>query len=346
MTRMTLTSFTDALQARLMSALGARMVKAPKTSLTTRPVAEPQRITIPTRHGNVRAYVTRAAPGAPLAAGPALPPVHLHLHGGAFLVGAPWQDEHLVRAIAGEVGATVVNVDYTTAYGTRYPQAHEECYDVLRWVRSSGHVMGWDAERVSISGVSAGGNLALGVLEQARRAGDPPLQAAALIVPFVDAAAPPEQYTSPLPPVDAQRHPPFVSRRLVRVSQSAYFADASRRAEPLASPLRNDDGLGALPPLLVVTAERDSVRVHDEHFVHKARARGVPVTYHCARDVDHGFPQSDAPSDQPAVRRLAELLRDHLTEHLASVHRPASCPEHHLTQRAPATSAAELEGAP
>jgi acetyl esterase len=206
--------------------------------------------------------------------------------------------------------------------------------------------MGWDAERVSISGVSAGGNLALGVLEQARRAGDPPLQAAALIVPFVDAAAPPEQYTSPLPPVDAQRHPPFVSRRLVRVSQSAYFADASRRAEPLASPLRNDDGLGALPPLLVVTAERDSVRVHDEHFVHKARARGVPVTYHCARDVDHGFPQSDAPSDQPAVRRLAELLRDHLTEHLASVHRPASGHEHHLTQRTPATSAAEPEGAP
>ena len=89
MTRMTLTSFTDALQARLMSALGARMVKAPKTSLTTRAVAEPQLIRIPTRHGSVRAYVTRAAPGAPLATGPTLPPVHLHLHGGAFLVGAP-----------------------------------------------------------------------------------------------------------------------------------------------------------------------------------------------------------------------------------------------------------------
>ena len=39
MTRMTLTAITDALQARLMSSLGARMVKAPKTSLTTRPVA-------------------------------------------------------------------------------------------------------------------------------------------------------------------------------------------------------------------------------------------------------------------------------------------------------------------
>jgi acetyl esterase len=312
---MTPTTLSDKLFARLLSTVATRLVRRPTVSLTHAPVAEPETIEVPTRHGSVRVFVTQAAAGAPLTAGGQAPPVHLHLHGGAFLVGAPWQDEHLVRLVAGEVGATVVNVDYTTAYGTRFPQAHEESYDVLRWARESAAVQGWDAERISISGVSAGANIALGVLEQARRAGDPPLRAAALVVPFVDAAAAPEEYTSPMPP-GSGAPPPFVNRRLVRVSQSAYFADATHRTDPLASPLHNDAGLAGLPPTLVVAAERDSVRVFDERLVDKARRAGAPVTYLCVPGVDHGFPQSSKAEDRPAVHQLAEALRSHLIEHL------------------------------
>ncbi len=271
---------------------------------------------MPTRHGAVQCFVTRAAADAPLAGGALAPPVHVHLHGGAFLVGAPQQDDHLVRSIAGEVGATVVNVDYTTAYGTRYPRAHEECYDVLRWVQQSGKSMGWDSDRVSISGISAGGNLALAALEQARRAGDPRLRAAVLIVPAVDVTVAPEGYTAALLNSGRKAPAPFVGPRLVRVMQSAYFADASRRTEPLASPLHGSE-LASLPPLLVVTAELDSVRAQDEQFVEKVRGQGVSVTYHCVPGVDHGFPQGSTKHDEPAIRELARLVQLHLTQHLA-----------------------------
>jgi acetyl esterase len=238
------------------------------------------------------------------------------LHGGAFLVGAPQQDDHLVRSIAGEVGATVVNVDYTTAYGTRYPRAHEECYDVLRWVQQSGKSMAWDSDRVSISGISAGGNLALAALEQARRAGDRRLRAAVLIVPAVDVTVAPEGYTAALLNSGRKGPAPFVGPRLVRVMQSAYFADASRRSEPLASPLYGSE-LASLPPLLVVAAELDSLRAQDEQFAEKVRGQGVSVTYHCAPGVDHGFPQSSKKHDEPAIRELARLIQLHLTQHLA-----------------------------
>ena len=311
-----ITRLTDALQGRLLSTVATRAVRAPKISLTDRAVGERETVQVPTRHGDVRCFVTRAAPGAPLAAGAAGPPVHVHVHGGAFLVGAPQQDDHLVRGIAGEVGATVVNIDYTTAPRARYPRAQEECYDVLRWVRSSGADRGWDGTRVSISGISAGGNLALGVLELARRAGDPALRAAVLIVPAVDVTLPPEQYTSPLPPSAGTAHTPFVSPRLVRVMLANYYADAARRAEPLASPLLSEELIAGLPPLLVVTAERDSIRPQDERFIAAARALGVPVSEYCATGVDHGFPQSSKEQDLPAVRELAERMRAHLTQHL------------------------------
>ena len=312
-----ITRVTDALQARFLSTVATRLVKPPAIALTQRDVPAPETVMVPTRHGDVRCFVTRPAADAPLAAGGAVPPVHIHIHGGAFLVGAPRQDEHLVRAIAGEVGATVVNVDYSTWPKARYPQAHEECHDVLRWVRRSGDGMGWDAGRVSIGGISAGGNLTLGALELARRAEEPVPRAAVLIVPAVDVSATPEQYSSPLPPSAGTRHSPFVSPRLVRVMQGGYFADASRRTEPLASPLMNDDGIAALPPVLMVTAEQDSIRPQDERFADKARHKGVTLDYRCINGVDHGFPQSSKQQDEAGVRELADLVRAHLTEHLA-----------------------------
>ena len=249
-----LTRATDYVLARLMSSAAPWVVKTPAVSLTDREVGAPEVASVPTRHGDVRCYITRAPADAPLAKEGAVPPVHVHFHGGAFLAGAPWQDDHLLRGIAGEVGATVVNVDYSTGPRVRYPQAHEECHDALRWVQRSGAAMGWDGSRVSVGGVSAGGNLALGALELARRGGAPALRAAVLVVPSVDQTIPPEQYTSPLGPSDGKAPQPFVSPRLVRMSQANYFADATRRAKPLASPALDDEGIAALPPLLVVTA--------------------------------------------------------------------------------------------
>ena len=77
---------------------------------------------MPTRHGEVRCHVTRGTSGAPLAGGPAGPPVYVDVHGSAFPIGAPQQDDHLVRGIAGDDGATVVNVDCSTAPRARHPQ--------------------------------------------------------------------------------------------------------------------------------------------------------------------------------------------------------------------------------
>ena len=47
------------------------------------------------------------------------------------------------------------------------------------------------------------------------------------------------------------------------------------------------------------------------------RAEGVSVTYRCVGGVDHGFPQSSKARDEAAIRELAELLRVHVTDHLA-----------------------------
>lgn len=297
----------DRVKAWFLSHVATRLIKPPAISLTALTVAKAEVVQVPTRHGPVRCLITRPATAAPLAG--ASPPVHVNFHGGAFLIGAPHQDEHVVRLIAGEVGAVVVNVDYSRAPRVSFPHAHEECFDVLRWAAASGTDMGWDGGRITISGGSAGGNLALGVLEQVHRAGGPPVRAAVLVVPAVDVSAPVDTYVSDIPD-------PVVSPALVRTMQNAYFPDEAQRRDPLASPALAGEALAALPPLLVMTAQHDSLRSQQERFVSDARALGVNVTYRCFDGVDHDFNLSER-TPQAVWNEFKSLVTSHLLTHLA-----------------------------
>jgi len=297
---------SDRVKAWFLSHLATRLIKPPAIKLTARAVGEAVVIQVPTRHGPVRCLITRPAAAAPLAG--ARPPVHVNFHGGAFLIGAPRQDEHLVRLIAGEVGAVVVNVDYSRAPGVRFPHAHEECFDVLRWVATSGDDLGWDGGRITISGGSAGGNLALGALEQARRAGGPAVRAAVLVVPAVDVSAPLDTYVSDIPK-------PFVGPALVRTMQNAYFPDEAQRRDPLASPALAGATLAALPPLLIMTAQHDSLRPQQERFVEQVRALGVDVIERCFPGVDHDFNLSEK-TPHAIWDEFTRLVVEHLQVHL------------------------------
>jgi len=108
-----------------------------------------------------------------------------------------------------------------------------------------------------------------------------------------------------------------VSPRLVRVIQGTYFAEVSRRGEPLASPVLGEDEIAALPTLLVITAEQDSLRPQIERFVANARARDVPITYRCFPGVDHDFPVRPKAHTEHALHELADVMCTHLIRHLS-----------------------------
>ncbi|GAB2669364.1 alpha/beta hydrolase [Saccharopolyspora gloriosae] len=275
--------------------------------LSERTIDEPEVVHVPTRHGRVRCFVHRPHPDAPLAQG--RPPVHLNIHGGGFIITDPRQDDHLATYLAAEAGAVVVNIDYSTAPQVRFPVAEEQCFDVLRWVADSGDALGWDGERISLGGGSAGGKLTLSTLQLAHRAGAPPVRAAAVVVPLVDATIPPQDYTSALPR-------PQVGPCIARLVRDTYFVDAERRADPLASPLLDPDLAAALPPLLVISAEHDTLTPQIERFVDRVTAEGAPVTHRGFEGRDHGF-AAQRSTGAAVLRECADLIADHLRTHLA-----------------------------
>ena len=87
------------------------------------------------------------------------------VHGGGFRMGSiddPPVDA-LARELCARAGAVVVSVDYRLAVdGVCYPVPHDDVVAAVRWARDSAPALGIDADRITLGGDSAGGNLAAG----------------------------------------------------------------------------------------------------------------------------------------------------------------------------------------
>ena len=91
-----------------------------------------------------------------------LRPLHLNIHGGAFLGGLPENNAGWCARIAQETGAVVVSTEYRYAPANPFPAAHDDIDAVLAYLRRHGsEKYGANPDLITVSGDSAGGNLAL-----------------------------------------------------------------------------------------------------------------------------------------------------------------------------------------
>ncbi len=111
---------------------------------------------VPTRHGDVRIRVhypqTRTLQGA-----------LVYIHGGGFVLFSLDTHDRVMREYAGRAGMAVIGIDYTRAPEAPFPQPHDECVDVMRWLATHAQeALGIDPAQLFIGGDSAGANLSVG----------------------------------------------------------------------------------------------------------------------------------------------------------------------------------------
>jgi acetyl esterase len=271
----------------------------------TRPVAKPETVDVTTRHGTIRCLIYQPHPDAPLSnsSSDGLP-MDLHLHGGAFIVRNPRQEEYIAQYIASEVGAVVVLADYATAPQVGYPVAEEQCFDVALWMRAEAARRGWDASRMSVTGASAGAKLAVNVCQQAYRASDLALRAAVLAFPVVDLTRSDRTST---------KKRARISPMIQRLALDAYISDPIIRCELLASPIFDVGLAAAMPPTLILTGDLDTLGPEGDQLALHLADRGVMVTHHRFANTDHGFTRSEAATARDAMN----FIGAHLIRHLA-----------------------------
>jgi acetyl esterase len=299
-------SFRAAFSARLMQAAFPLQFRlqwsSPEVQFATKPIADPAKLTIPTRHGDVQALLYRPIDDdiAAIRAGGQQPPVHLITHGGGFIVRMPEQEDNVARYIASEIGAYVVVPDFDTAPKVRHPVSEQQAYDVFVWIHEHGHVHGWDADRLSVGGPSSGGQVAFSVVAQAIDAGGYVPVAVSSEFGVADLSIPDERRTSPKPR-------PVVPLQLMRLVRNTYFVDADLTG-PLVSPAYYER-LGEFPPTLVMTAELDRLRNEMNELAADMARKGVEVTHREFAGVDHGFTHA---KPVEVARQALWMLGEHL----------------------------------
>jgi len=142
--------------------------------------------------GEIQVQTFHPTPDAIAKSGLATPdgklPAHIDYHGGGFVIGGLNSDESWCRQACQALGSVIVNVDYRLSPEFPHPVPLMDSWAALKWVFANSSELGIDRSRISIGGLSAGGQISAVLALVAR---DEPrmekLVCQLLIVPAVDA---------------------------------------------------------------------------------------------------------------------------------------------------------------
>ena len=223
-----------------------------------------------------------------------------HLHGGGFAVGSAQGSLGLATALARRTGLDVVSVEYRLAPEHPFPAAAD---DVLAAYRALVGQRG--AERMIVSGESAGGNLAIGLLVAARGAGLPLPVATLVLSPMTDLTVSGASFTSKAT-VD-----PNITAQAIRNRVQDYLRGTDP-ADPRVSPIFAD--LRGLPPLLVQVGSHEVLLDDATQLAVRAAADDVAVTLDVTPGVPHVFQAFAGLLDEgtAALDRAAAFVRNQL----------------------------------
>ena len=226
--------------------------------------------------------------------------VVLHLHGGWFNWGSAQAFQKLVGHIAASAGVEAFIPDYRLAPEHPFPSAGEDaqaCYDGLT-------ELGF--KRIAITGDSAGGNLALGLLAAQSRRGSVIPVAAVVLSPVTDLTLGGESWET-----RAVADPFFLRAQALELVNS--YLGNHDPADPLVSPLYGN--LTGLPPLRVHVGNDEVLLDDSVRYVSRAVAAGVDAQVDVWEAMAHGFLSGVGTMDAPtqALKAIGEFLAHHLS---------------------------------
>ena len=231
-------------------------------------------IFIPIPGGELRALMYAAQSPAPL---------FIDLHGGAFIFGSPEEDDHFCASLCRELGMTVVSLDYPLSPEERHPMALNQIYAAIQALRSDAPRWGIDPQRVLIGGHSAGACLATAVCMLAKQRGDLPLLCQVLDHPALDMGC-------TLPQQERYRDEKELKQELLDFGASCYATSEQYASDPLCTPcIAEIAQLEGLPPAVVLTCERDSLRTEGEVYADMLARAGVKLRFMRFPGAIHGF---------------------------------------------------------
>jgi acetyl esterase len=221
---------------------------------------------------------------APTTVGTEPLPVILWSHGGGFVLFDVDTYDASCRGLVTKTGAIVVSPQYRRAPEHAFPASHDDVLATYYWIREHAGEFGGDPTRIAVGGESVGATMAAATCLQLHDAGEQLPVAQVLVYPLTTTELRGDSMSD-----SADAHPlnrPLLSWMAMHAFAGVPEAATDRRINLLGL---TPDELGAMPPTLVITAERDVLRSQGEEFARHLEKAGVPSTLSRYDGVMHQF---------------------------------------------------------
>lgn len=205
-------------------------------------------------------------------------PCVLYLHGGGWVVGDLDSHDFLTAALAVDLNAVVIAVDYRLAPEHPFPAGFGDCLAVWHALQIQAQRLDIDPHRIAIAGDSAGGNLASAVCLALREAGERQPVGQALVYPGLGGA-------DDLPSRSECFDAPLLSTADLGFYRQLYMKESER--SPYAMPLQASDFRG-LAPAFIAVAQFDPLRDDGVCYERALREAGVTTEFDPGLGLVHG----------------------------------------------------------
>jgi len=218
----------------------------------------------------------------------------IYYHGGGFFFFSSHTYRVTTTNLARASGSAVFAPDYRLAPENPAPAAHDDAFGVYHWALRQGYV----ADKIALSGDSAGGNLALATVVRARDAGLPLPKAVTLFSPWLDFAEDGASYRT-------TADDPILPQPVLDGFKQAYLGDGDRKSSRVTPFYAEFTGL---PPTLVHVGSWERLRDDSVTLVERMRAAGVGAELKIFDGMCHGW-QLFAPMLEEGMRSIEESAR-------------------------------------
>lgn len=238
-------------------------------------------------------------------------PVIVYLHGGGFFERDVDVMANICKFLAQEAGAVVVGTEYRLAPEHPYQEGLDDCLETVRYIYEHADEFNVDPERIGLVGDSVGGNIALGVHHLSKEE-KWKISYIGLLCPLVDLSDV-SRNTWNINHYDTSKDYDLIYQELVTMKdsltfiQSLYLTNLEDVLLPLVSPLLRRDK-SDLPPIILVTAEFDFLRIQGEEFSAQLLEEAVPVRHFEYKGMDHAFVRKlgHYPQAADAIKEISE----------------------------------------
>jgi acetyl esterase/lipase len=209
----------------------------------------------------------------------------LFFHGGGWVNGTADFYKDACATMALRLERRVVSVDYRRAPEYRFPQAHEDCYEVARQLFAGDLLADVAPDNIVLFGDSAGGNLAAAVSLMAHDRGEFMPETQMLLYPSTHND---HSQDSPFESIRENGEDYLLTSRDIEDYMELYVSDQNDRANPYLAPLIAPDLTGQ-PQTLVITAEYCPLRDEGEAYAQRLLQAGCKAVCYRMLDAIHGY---------------------------------------------------------